>query len=142
MKSIDGFAVGIIDNDKRQIKYLDEFEIVDELKKSLLLWKHKNKRQFIIQICPALEKCRWKDGEEESMDITEIGLIHELDEIKRYTKSVSSIEDAKLKLLFKAIGNNSQNPSVKKLKGWITILKEKNDQVDINDLKNVWGSII
>ena len=56
MKNSNSFAVGIIDKDKKAIRYLEQFEVIDEIENSLLLWKHKSKLQFIIQICPALEK--------------------------------------------------------------------------------------
>ncbi len=137
MKSVDKFALGIIDNDKKQIKYLEKFEIIDELTGSLILWKHNNLSQFIIQICPALEKWVLNVCETENIDVTEIGLMHDLEEMKRYTKSVSSIEDKKLKWLFKAISNKEENISVRKLRGWVKLLKEKNYQVEINELKNV-----
>ncbi len=54
MKSLDKFAVGILDNDKKQIKYLQYFRVVDEVVSSLILWKHTEKQQFIIQnlSCP------------------------------------------------------------------------------------------
>jgi hypothetical protein len=44
----DRFAVGIIDKDKKKIKYLNDFVEVDLVEKSLILWKHKANAHFII----------------------------------------------------------------------------------------------
>ena len=46
-KFTDSFAVGIIDKDKRENPYLQEFDLVAE-KESLLLFKHRNKK--LLQI--------------------------------------------------------------------------------------------
>ena len=40
MKELNSFALGIIDKDKKQIKYLDKFKIVDEVEGDLILWRH------------------------------------------------------------------------------------------------------
>ena len=139
MKSSDRFAVGIIDNDKKQIKYLEQFEKIDEVRNSLLLLKHETRLQFIIQICPALEKWILNICETENIDIAQqsIGLVHDLNLLKRYTKTITGINDVKLKALYKEIGLKEGNSNIKKLKGWINLLKNRNYQVDINELKNV-----
>ena len=95
----DRFAVGIIDNDKNQIKYLNEFEKIDKIVASLILWKHKSKSHYIIQICPALEKWILNVCELENIDLDEFGLSKDLEQLKRYTKSQSGLEDKKLKYL-------------------------------------------
>jgi len=42
MKGINGFALGIIDNDKKRIKYLENFNSVDQVEGDLILWRHKD----------------------------------------------------------------------------------------------------
>ena len=136
MKESDKFAVGIIDNDKKQIKYLSQFNIIDLYKDDLILWKHKVKHHYIIQICPALEKWILKVCEMEGIDLVDFELENDLDGLKRITKSLSSMYNKRLEGLFKEI-RNTQNESVGKLKGWIDLLKVENYRIDINDLKNV-----
>jgi len=133
----DKFAVGIIDKDKKSIKYLNEFEEKDRVDGSLILWRHKSKEKhhFIIQIVPALEKWILNICETEDVDMTSLPI--DLDELKKYTKSQSSLENQTLKKLFSKICEKNNNVSVRKLKGWIKLLKEKNYQVDINELINV-----
>jgi len=133
----DKFAVGIIDKDKKQIGYLSQFSIIDEIKDTLILWRHtdKQKHHYVIQLCPALEKWIMKICEEEQIDLSDFEL-NDLDIFRREAKSTSSINNRKLKSLFAEINNKVNNTSVKKLKNWLTILKEKNYQIDINELKN------
>ena len=56
--------------------------------------------------------------------------------IKYFTKSTSRLNSPKLHTLFNEINRKNENVIVRKLKGWITILKERPYQVDINELKN------
>jgi hypothetical protein len=138
MKGMDNFALGVIDNDKRQIKYLDHFLVIDEVEGALILWRHNNKQRhhYLIQICPALERWILNVCGSENINVVDFGLENDLDAIKRQTKSASSLHNPKLKSLFEEINRKNENESVRKLKGWITLLKDKHYQVDINELKN------
>src|SRR5450432_96679 len=48
----DYFAVGIIDRDKTELNYLKECHILYDDNK-LILWKHRTRRQFVLQFNPA-----------------------------------------------------------------------------------------
>jgi hypothetical protein len=134
----DRFAVGIIDNDKVQIKYLKEFEVIDKAEGSLILWRHRDKAKhhYIIQICPALEQWILDVCKQEAIRIDDFGIDPDLEALKKYTKSNRSMDDKKLKALFQEISSKNQNINVRKLKSWITLLKEKNYKVDVNQLTN------
>jgi hypothetical protein len=132
----DEFAVGIVDKDKKRIKYLNDFVVIDRVKDDLILWKHKTKAHFIIQICPALEKWILNICEAERIDLDSFELPSELKELMEYTKSRKSVEDLKLKKLFKAINKRIEHEGVRKLKSWVTHLKDKNYKADINVLQN------
>lgn len=132
----DQFAVGIIDKDKMKVKYLTEFEEIDKVSDALILWKHPKRNHFIIQICPALEKWIIKICETEQINMEELGLSSNLKTFQEYTKTRASVEDAKLRSLFKIINRKNNVEEVRKLKEWVKLLKEKNYNVDINDLKN------
>lgn len=54
-KFTDKFALGIIDKDKRILKYTQEFDIIHKVEGKLELLKHPQKHHFIIYICPAVE---------------------------------------------------------------------------------------
>ena len=132
----DKFAVGIIDNDKKKAKYLSKFIEIDNIQNELKLYKHKEISQYFIEINPAIEVWILKVCEQEKIDIGEFGLPDNLKELKRITKPQTSGNDKRFIHLFLKF-DMSSNRSVLKLKGWIKLLKEKNYQVDINELKNV-----
>src|SRR5260221_11453482 len=137
MKGLNSFAVGILDKDKRQVKYLEEFEKIDEVIGDLILWRHiqKQTHHWIIQSCPALEKWLLKVSEAENIDLTGFGE-NVFEGVKYLTKSTSRLSDKRLQALFNEINKRDGNINVRKLKNWIKILKEKNYQADINELKN------
>ena len=138
MKGLNSFALGIIDKDKKQIKYLDSFKVIDKIEGDLILWRHADERihHWIIQICPALERLLLKICETENIDMVDFGE-NKLDGIKYYTKSTSRLDNPKLLALFSEINRKNENVIVRKLKGWVKLLKEKNYKVDINELVNV-----
>jgi hypothetical protein len=45
----------MIDRDKKELNYLNECQVV-VIYDNLILWKHKEKQHFIIQLNPPLEK--------------------------------------------------------------------------------------
>jgi len=134
----DQFAVGIIDKDKNTIGYLTEFDMVDEVEGSLILWRHKNKNRhhYIIQVRPALERWILRICEAEGINIDRFGLSNDLEGLREHTKTRTSIHDPKLLSLFREIEAKHENISVSKLKKWVGLLKEQNYKVDINQLKN------
>jgi hypothetical protein len=131
----DKFAVGIIDNDRNSIGYLDEFETIDEVAGRLILWKHKAKPHFIIQICPALEGWILDVCAKTGIQLKAANL-DTLDKLKNETKSESSLKNKKLRRLFEEIKSKQEHVPVRKLTKWITLLRDKNYNVDLNELKN------
>ena len=74
--------------------------------------------------------------EQEKIDmITEFQLPQNLKELRRITKAQTSIKDKRFLDLFSKF-KKSNNQSVLKLKSWITLLREKNYNADINELRN------
>jgi hypothetical protein len=132
----NSFAIGIIDNDKRQIKYLEDGKKIKELEDSLILWKHNSRDHYIIQICPGLEKWVLRICEIGEIDISIYGIEPTLEGIKFVTKSSSSIYDVKLNSLFSQIGNRTDIKDVRVLKKWIELLLEKTYYIDENEFIN------
>jgi hypothetical protein len=134
----DRFALGIIDSDKVKIKYLKDFDVIDKVEGSLILWRHRNKAKhhYIIQMCPALEQWILDMCREEDINLGDFGINPNLEALKKYTKSDASMNDKKLIALFKEICSKNDNLRVRKLKGWITVLKEENYQIDLKALQN------
>lgn len=131
----DKFALGIIDNDKKKAKYLSKFIEIDNIEDDLKLYKHKEFHQYYIELNPAIEVWILKVCEEEKIDLAEFNLPNDLKELRRITKPQASSKDKRFVDLFLKF-KISNNRSVLKLKSWITLLKEKNYSVDINELIN------
>lgn len=132
----DSFAVGIIDRDKRKIKYLKEFEVIDKVENYLYLLRHnrKEKHHFIIQLIPALEQWILNICTAEKIDF--VNLPRDLSEFKKYTKKQSSLENDDLRNLYLKMSEKDSNPAIRKLKSWLRLLKEKNYHADLNELRN------
>jgi len=132
----DSFALGIIDKDKKEIPYLQEFDLIYS-KDSLYLYKHRTKHHYIIQIAPAIEKFFLKAAEEKSIDITTFGLPYELKELTKITKQISDKDEADFKMfrqLFKELSDASEFVKLAKL---ILYLGDNVYEVDIEELKRI-----
>lgn len=115
----DCFALGVIDKDKKRIKYLDEFTVVVDTGR-LILYKHNNKPHYIIQIVPAIENFILECAREQSISLSSYGLPDSLKELVSYTKTQTSKNDPRLKKFFKALNSS---PSIVLLKEWASYLK-------------------
>lgn len=129
----DRFAIGIIDKDKKTIKYLEEFNLVVDTG-SLCLHKHKTKHHYIIQIAPAAERFILDAASSLETSLKNFGLSDTLEGLKNYTKHQSSKTDPNLKNAFRAL-KKSQSFSI--LANWIVYMKDKQFQIDIANLKRI-----
>jgi hypothetical protein len=124
----EGFAVGIIDKDKKEIRYLLEFDEIIE-KDYLKLFKHPKKHHYFIQIMPVVEKWILRNAEEVDVTLSDFNLPNELEQLKIITKKRTSREDPNLKNLFKEL-KRKEARGVMTLSKWVTYLKEENYKVD------------
>ena len=132
----DSFALGIIDKDKMEISYLQEFDMISS-KDSLYLYKHRTKHHYIIQIAPAIEKFFLNAAEEKNIDITRFGLPIGLKELTKITKQISDKDEAdfkKFRQLFKELSDSSE---FVKLANLIQYLGNNMYKVDIDELKRI-----
>lgn len=131
----DDFALGIIDKDKRSVKYLDEFTLIEK-RKSLFLYKHPEKPHYVIQIYPAIERFILESCIEVDLDLSDFGLMNDLEGLKQKTKKQTSKRDPQLIKLFRELKN--RNPvEVVTLSNWITYLKENNYKSQIEEIRDL-----
>lgn len=142
-KLSDQFAVGIIDDDKKKIKYLDEFEIVKDAG-IVKLWSHKSKPHYFIQFSPAVERFILDVCRNAEINLSDFELPNELSELLKITKHLASKGDSniemnrkRLRRLFSSLAYREDIEEIRLLKRWITLLKEKNYQIDKEELRNV-----
>lgn len=131
----DDFALGIIDKDKRSIKYIDEFILITNVK-NLFLYKHLKRQHYIIQIYPAIERFILESCSEVDIDLSAYGLENDLEKLKQKTKKQTSKRDPQLINLFKElkIRNASQIVTLTK---WINYLKINNFHSQLEEIKQL-----
>lgn len=134
-KFTDDFAVGIIDKDKLQLDYLNEFDEVHSYG-TLTLHKHKTRHHYIVQIFPAIEKFILAAVEDCNLSLDDYDLPQDFNDLKKTSKSVSSKFDKRFKQLFKDL-LSAGNQEFIMLGSWIAYLKDKNYDTNIEELKEI-----
>jgi hypothetical protein len=130
------FGVGMVDKDKKELDYLNECKAIIE-SDNLILWKHKEKQHFVIQLCPPIEKWITEILEADNKSVEEFGYSKNYKKLKKAIKDdLDDEEDEKLNRLINAI-LSSENEAIRKLKAILLYLRDKTYQADINELKNV-----
>ncbi len=133
----DKFAVGIVDKDKKQLKYSEEFDLEIDIG-DLLLFKHKNKEKhhYLIFINPAIEKWIIKNADEVGVSLQDFGLPENLKELTKITKKITSKKDNNFKKLFREL--KKHNPkNIEILGNWISHLKENPYNADIELMRKM-----
>lgn len=98
----DGFAVGVIDDDKKKPSYVSQFhEIVRS--EHLTFLKHNKKPHYLVLVKPAADKFILDVAKSANVDVREFGFSSKLKEFTERTKTLSSDKDPGLKSLFSAL---------------------------------------
>lgn len=129
----DRFALGIMDKDKKEVKYLQEFDLIKNTE-SLYLFKHRKKHHYIIQIAPACEKFMLKAAAELGVSLADNELSDDLEGLKKFTKHQVAGDNPVLK---NAVGILSSAKDFRLLKAWIMYLRENTYKCDIEKLKSM-----
>ena len=90
-KFANSFAVGIIDKDKRQVDYLNEFDEVVNAG-TLLLHKHKTKPHYIIQISPAIESFIMQSANSVGVSVTDFSLSADKDLFQKKNQNKNKVK--------------------------------------------------
>ena len=124
----DRFALGIIDKDKLQVDYLNEFT-QDINYGSLILHKHATRHHYIIQISPAIERFIFDNAASVGINVGDFDLPSDFQEFKKETKTENSKNNQRFKNLFKTLYQNGATDFVR-LTAWVKYLKEENYKAD------------
>lgn len=106
-KLSDKFALGVIDNDKRQHTYTSEFDLLGSTGHIEFL-KHHVRPHFLIRITPAMDKFILDIAMEESVDVKAYNLPDRLENFKKLSKDSSAKENDNMRSLFKKLRNNKE----------------------------------
>lgn len=98
----DGFAIGVIDDDKKKPTYVGQFhEIVRT--GHLTFLKHDSKPHYLVLVKPATDKFILDVAKNAKVDVRSFGFSSKLKEFTNRTKTLSSDKDPDLKALFYAL---------------------------------------
>ena len=98
----DGFAIGIIDDDKRRATMDAVFSIgeqatlVDGHQKHVAMYVHEDGKRFIFTIKPAMDKFILDAAKSQNVDIESAGYSSQLEEFKKATKRIQAATDPQL----------------------------------------------
>lgn len=112
-------AVGVIDNDKAtktlKAKFFGQFQVEKE-ENHLIRMKHPSRHNYLILLCPALEKFLLKSAMECGIPAHEIPFTEE--RLKQLAKSKDAEKNQALKQLINRI-IQKKSPGTETLKAWI-----------------------
>ena len=127
----DAFAVGIIDNDKRKISYIESFDEIGRTE-NLTFLKHKNKHHYVIKVGKehkAMETFIKANVETIGMKMEDFELPSDLADLIEYTKdSVSTLNLCR---------TMCQAPEVAKLQDVLKYLATNKYNADLNSIKKI-----
>lgn len=103
----DRFAVGIIDDDKVEMGYVSECELIAQTH-HLKLMKHKEKPHYIILVNPAIDGFVMDCAKEMGLNIKEYNLPGNFNAFKKRAKSTTSARDKDFRQLFVALRNHHE----------------------------------
>ena len=132
-KLSDSFALGIIDNDKMEHSYVQEFCIVGA-KEHIQLLKHKCRHHFIIRINPAMDRFILDVAERQGVRMSDYELPVRLKDFTKLTKDANAKDDANMKRLFKKLKGDGE---MKTLRRVLAYLYNNKYSYDLDVLKNI-----
>ena len=129
----DNFAVGIIDNDKVEPKYVGEFQLIAK-RGHLQLLRHKTRPHYLITINPAVEMLIIDSAAEIGLDLKTYGLSSDLNTLKKTTKKVSSNTDSTFTKLFNDLKESSDFKVLRKSLNYLIQNKYQSNQEDLKKI--------
>ena len=134
-KFSNGFAVGIIDKDKREVDYLKECNTII-VTGGLLLHKHKIRHHYVIQIAPVIERMILSNALSVHINLEDYDLPSDLEQLRKVSKTENSKKDIRFKRLFRDM-KAANAADLVKLEAWIKYLIEKNYKADMGVLTSL-----
>jgi hypothetical protein len=129
IKSKNNICLGIIDEDKNKgprAKYFSEFTTIKE-ENNLILKRHKERKQYLMLICPEIEQWLMNDARHAQIDPTGYNLPPNLKGFTSICKTQDIDRNEGFYRFIKTLINKNA-PSVSTLKMWIDCFKK--DQLD------------
>lgn len=132
-KFANEFAVGIIDNDKKQHSYVDDFTRIRKTGHIELL-KHTDRPHYIIRVSPAIERFLLDIASSDTLH--KFGLPSQLKELTGFTKSLPDEIAKKIERLTKVLCSNEKS-EMSTLKRILEYLNQHKYQVCLKTLETI-----
>lgn len=135
LKFSEGFAVGVVDDDKRKASGSEDFV---ELAQSphLIMMKHKSRMHFLFFVHKAAEDFLLSCAREQNINMDDFGLPDDLEGLKMVTKNIESDKEPRIRKLVNALRDSSE---MARLQRSIDYLLEKQYQTDIKELVRLFN---
>jgi len=128
----ESFVVALIDDDKVKVKALESYEKVDRLgKKTMKLFIHLERKHFVIQVSPAIEKWIMSECKKGKINMEEFGLPGDLSGLRRM-KGLAQRNDNQFKDLFKMMVATEDCDEIIEMKRWLIFFRDNNIQTNID----------
>jgi len=128
----DNFAVGILDDDKRKLREIEECDKIERLwRAGLKLFHNKPKQHYFILIVPAVEMWILNECEKAKIDLSTYNLPVNLRDMKSL-KGFAQRNDINFKKLFREMLMNENCDEIIELKRWLLFFKENNYNTNID----------
>ena len=134
-KLTDEFAVGIVDKDKKQLKYVEEFNLKIDIG-DLVLYQHKTKHHYLIFINPAIEAWIINNAKTVGISLSDFGLPTDLKELTKVTKKITSKNNQVFKKLFREL-KRKRAKNVIILAEWIEYFKRNPYNIDLTEMEEI-----
>lgn len=114
----DKFALGVIDNDKKQHSYNSQFNLLGRTE-HLELLKHNSKHHYLIRVSPAMDGFILDVAERQKIEMSDYELPDKLKDFTEITKNAKAKDCKNLKKLFKDMVGDDEMTILKNVLGYL-----------------------
>lgn len=134
VNNAEGFAIGIIDDDKRRATMDAGFAMVNAatINRHITMYIHEDGKRFMFTIKPAMDKFIMDAAESQKVDLKQFGFSSTLAGFKKETKRIQAAEDPNLRSLFDYVADD---PEVQRFRNTLKYLVKKQYSVDVEKAK-------
>jgi len=145
-KLSNNFALGIVDRDKLELAYFQEFNLITELPENIQLLKHRTEpHHYLIFIRPTMEKWIIACADEGNISLKDFELPHDFKALLKITKTSKSENDdpysSNFRDLFREF-KNSKTVMVSVLTFWMSYLKTNPYSADLDYIRSETNAIL
>lgn len=137
----ESFALGVIDEDKRQPKYCENFGEICR-SEHLSIKKHKGRPHFLVVVRPAMDRFIFdcvddlnNSASNHQINLSDYDLPSSFEEFKSECKRVASKQDPRFRRLFSALRTHEE---MKRLQDLLCYLVQNSYQADLDHIRRLF----